>query len=252
MTDELDDALRDLLGTPAAPPSAVLRHRRETLMQHIRTADDARPARADTDTRETGPIRRRRRLAALVVAPVVTAGLAAAGWNVLRDPAPATQASAFSCVSTRGDGVVSVMPNDGSDPVATCADLWRTGGMEADVRSAPPLVACVDKGLVKVIEGADADACVAVGAVPWAEQSAYAEAGAAIEAVRSDLEDRFVRTGDGCPSVDDFTSRLDGRLNGWTYDVDQVEPSLRCYDVGSIDPVHHSILIIGVPGDTFA
>lgn len=199
--------------------------------------------------RRQPPRRRRRRMVALIAVPAATVLLAAAGWVALHDDGTPREASAFTCQSA---GSTSVIPNDGRSPLEACRQLWESGAMEPGVTTAPPLVACVFRGLtVSVIEGDGPAACAAAGMAVWAEGAEYEAVGAAVQAVNVSLHDRYLETGDGCATVADWRSGLAAQsaTKGWTIEVEQIRPERRCYSPGSIDPTTHTIQLVGMDGN---
>ena len=187
----------------------------------------------------------RRRRVAIIAAPIVVIALAAATWAVTRTPA--TNAVMLSC---NAKDVISVIPNDGTPPLEACADQWRTGVIKPDVHTAPPLVACVSHGAVAVIPGRGAADCTKQNMTLWAGQAGdhgtgskdrndYRSVGAATQAVRYALFERFKRTGNYCATEHDWRSQLAAQpaLHDWT--ITLVAPEYRgpgpCFDLADTD-----------------
>jgi hypothetical protein len=197
---------------------------------------------------------RRRRIAWLVpVAAVVVATTAAAGWAVLRPEEPAQFAGGFMCVA---DGTEAGMAYDGTDPIAACQQEWEAGNMVRGVTEAPPLVACLSEGAITVMEGSGPQTCDQAGMAAWSGKNDedFAAAGEAVRAVQIELWERYDATGNGCATVDDWRERLgeafeERDLGEWTFDVDQVEPSRHCYQVGEVLSVGRRVVLVGVPDD---
>jgi hypothetical protein len=235
--DELE-AVRRFLAEPPSPSDAVTQRERKRLMELIEAGS---PGSAEEQVRRM-PYR-----VALVAVPAVAMVLAAAAWAALRTEA--REAVAFSCVT---EGVMAVLPNDGTPPVDACRGVWESGGMVVGVTAAPDLVACINgASAIQVIEGTGPDDCAAAGLGPWDDQAAFVAAGAALRDVRIDLHDRAATTGDVCATVADWERGLAAQPGtvGWKVEVDQVEEGRHCYDVGMVDPGSRSITVIGVPGN---
>lgn len=236
--DELQ-ALNKLYSSPEPPPKEVVQRQREILMNTIAAAttpDPQIPSRS-----------RRRRVITLVAVPVAALSLAAAGWRVLHDEP--SQTSSYACLA---DGVVAVLPNNGTNPIKACRTAWEDGAMVAGVTKAPPLTACIHSGgQVAVIEAKTTDACEVAGMEEWGGQADFETVGAAIRAVLVQFHDRFAATGNGCATEQEWRDALKGQpgMEEWTIDADQIEPNRRCYDVGDINPGDFTITLIGSPGD---
>lgn len=190
---------------------------------------------------------RRQRTIALIAIPVVSVALAAAGWAVLHGEA--TEAHSFACVT---DGVVTVLPNDGTSPIRACQAVWESGAMVQGVTTAPPLVACVsDRGSVEILVYGGADSCQRAGMAEWTGQAEYEVAGAAVRDALVSFHERLEATGNACATEADWRAALreQTEVRGWTIEVNQVEPDRHCFDVGSIDPTTKTMTLIGHPGD---
>ena len=238
MTEDLDPELQWIRGArpEVIVDPALLHTHREKLM----TAVIEPPA----PLTSPGQPRRRRR-PVIFVAPVAAVLLAAAGWTALRDQT--SEAAAFACVA---DGVVNVLPNDGTSPIEACRAAWESGAMSSGVPSSPDLVACVSgSGAIEVIEASGADPCGAAGKETWQGLDAYEDAGAAIRSIRVGFHDRYKATGGACATEQDWRDALGDGLDEWTVKTDDVQAGRRCFDVGSIDPVKRTILLVDVPGD---
>jgi hypothetical protein len=182
-----------------------------------------------------------------LAAPVGVLALAAAGWAIFHNEAH--EAVSFSCVT---DGVVSVLPNDGTEPVAACRSAWEAGAMVPGVSTAPALVACLDgQAAVAVLEGDGPEDCAAADMGVWTDQPAYEAAGDAVRSALVSFHDRNIATGNGCATVQDWRAELAAQpgIADWKIEVDQIESSRHCYDVGSIDPTVRKISLIGTPGE---
>ncbi len=239
--DELQ-ALKELFSSPEPPPESVVQRQREKLMTIIEATTAVNPGPQQRPRRP-----RRRRAVALIVAPVATAALAAAGWAVLRTEA--TEAHSFACVT---DGVVTILPNDGTSPVEACKSAWESGAMIQGVTTAPPLVACVNEGgAVEILVDHGPDSCDSAGMGEWTGQAEYEAAGAAVRAALVSFHDRLESTGNACATEADWRAALREQtaVHGWTIEVNQVEPDRHCFDVGSIDPTTKTMTLIGHPGD---
>lgn len=232
--DELE-VVKHLYGSSPPPSPGVIERNRETLMNAMETS---------TAAPKSGSRTHRRRLLALIAIPAAVA-VAAAGWAVLSEEA--TEAATLACVA---DDVVAALPNDGTPPVDACRTAWERGAMVQGTTSAPRLVACVSsRGRIEVVE-ADDRGCAARGMADWREQSEYIAAGQAVRSARESLHDRYKSTKNGCATVDDWRSRLGDILAaGWQVEVLQVEASRRCYDVGRLDPIKRTVVVVGAPGD---
>ena len=243
--DELA-ALRDVLGTPDNPSSAVTQHQRETLMAHVRSSGNTSDQADATRSSSVRLGRSRKRIVAMLVAPIVVVGLAAAGWTALRS-GPATETWSFACVTDQDDGVTTILANDGSDPVAACAAIWKVGGMAVDVHEAPQLVACVRDTHVEVREGSTTDDCASYGLALWDEQPVWAETGAAVRSARQAAYDASRHGAPTCMSVADWETAVASQnaIAEWDLKVDSA-PDRNCYDLAGANPSHETVHVVAV------
>lgn len=240
MNEDLD-VLRAVRPSVDGPDRALVERERNALMAIIESSTES------TEQTEADRRRRRRRVTWMAPAAVaVVAVTAAAGWAVLRSES-ARDTAAFSCVA--GD-VDAGLPNEGTDPIAACKQLWEESGGEA-----PPLIGCVSfYGGVIVIEGADEQACEAKGMAAWAGGDDFTTVGNAVREVRIGFHDRADATGNSCATEADWREQLGAALverdlGEWTFDVNQVEPDRHCYDLAKVTPGERRIELVGVPGD---
>jgi hypothetical protein len=238
--DELQ-ALRELFSSPEPLPESAVRRQREKLMTIIESTPTTDPHPRDRS--------RRRRAVLLITMPAAAVAVAAAGWAMAHnEPRDASDAAGFSC---QADGVTAILPNNGTSPVETCRSLWESGAILPDVTIAPPLVACVDGPAVAVIEADGPNPCDAAGMAEWTGQADYLAVGSAIRAVQQSLPHRYDTTGNGCATEQEWTTGLANQpgAQGWTIEVDQIQPDRLCFDIGSIDPATRTVTIVGLPSN---
>lgn len=249
---ELDD-VRALYAPATTPDPAGINRQREQLMTTIQestgaSADhDGQPA-AEHDLSDLASRRRWRiaRRAALIALPIAAIGAAAAAV-MIPDRAPSTEGQSFGCIS---DEVVTVLPNRGISPVEQCADVWKQGDMVAEVTSAPPLVACVNKyGGVVVLEGTSNDDCTTKSMSGWEGEASYLAMGRVLTDAHIQLIDERAASGDHCVSIDQWKDAIfdAGGSEDWTFEVNDDDASPRCYNVDARDPEAGTVLLTGAP-----
>lgn len=116
--------------------------------------------------------RRRRRVFLLV--PAVAVLLAASGFTTYALTREPTQLESIGCFAQSDlNSNTAIVNADGRDPVAICADVWRTGGF---VGTPTPhrLTACVlESGAIGVFPRSGPDTCGRLGLAPL--PASYAE-----------------------------------------------------------------------------
>lgn len=161
-------------------PLDRLEMRKEALMQDI------------SKERNRPTVKRRRRLAAILV-PAALLSVAATGYAVLRaDEVVAAGIGCYSEVSTTDSGV-TVVEATGADPVAVCRDLWSKGDIDGSSQ-VPGLTACInEEGAVSVFPTDDDGACAEMGLQPLPD--GYRAAARAFVKMRDDVYRQLYEAG---------------------------------------------------------
>jgi hypothetical protein len=157
------------------------------------------------------PARRRRAFRLLVPAALLSV---AAGYLIVSNVTAPLHVTCFAEASLE-EGDVAVMPADGSDPIALCAEVWSAPDL-FDAGTVPPLAACVlEDGSVGVFPG-EQGTCAGLGRA--AVEGDMTTTSAVVE-LRDALVSRFDESGclgsQGAGAV--VVAELDAvGLSGWS------------------------------------
>ena len=183
-----------------------------------------------------GRLPRRRRIALIALVGVVLGGGAvAAGWW-LTQPSSPEGGSVCRTASTANANQYAI--EVGEDPLARCAELWRTGLLpdpEAPLpagRAVPPLTACIGRGGVVEVYPSPAGICAELGLQP-ADPDPTPEVDAIVELQARILEINAIP----CESAEEIQSKIEQLLDelgliGWDLTIQPSPPEPACAKAG--------------------